>query len=67
MVAIKDFNMPESCNDCPMSIESGFCSFDCAILDKEIIATEHDFCYARLEDCPLVEINALRGNTDECI
>ena len=56
MVAIKDFEMPESCNNCPMSIGTGFCEVSCSILDEVIHLDCYEICKKRMDNCPLVEI-----------
>lgn len=57
MVAIKNYEMPKSCNDCPMSIETGFCEISCNVLDKVINLDCYEICKNRMSDCPLVEID----------
>lgn len=56
MVTIKNFEIPTSCNDCPFSIETGFCELSCAILDKVIYLDCYEICKKRMGDCPLMEV-----------
>ena len=56
MIAIKDFEMPGSCNDCPMAIETGFCEVSCSILEEIIYLDCYDICKKRKDNCPLVEV-----------
>lgn len=56
MVAIKDFEMPKSCNECSFHEESDYGDY-CEILCKDILNYEK-----RKSDCPLVEINEVKDD-----
>ena len=63
MVAIKDFELPKECSECPASDyfydanEDGEwkCGFNDSVIDL------HNHC--RPENCPLIEISEFNNNT----
>ena len=60
MVAIKDFEMPKSCEDCVMSSSIRLKTFYCDITlqDVDIESDVRDI------DCPLVEIEENKDGND---
>lgn len=51
MIGIKDFELPESCYDCPLDYDTLYCS-----LNLDAYGNDYDWCNERSPRCPLVEI-----------
>ena len=63
MIAIKDFEMPKSCVDCPIFYDMMLCPLvDLNVYNNPI---KEDIFKERLSVCPLIEINMERGVINE--
>ena len=64
MICVKDFEMPKTCADCPIFFcEFTYCSITGTWYSHCLVEYDFDPCKARMNDCPLVEVEVERDES----